>query len=161
MLGAEMLVVGKKAESVAEGRERLLLAIARGDGARVMERLVEAQGGDPRVVADPSRLRVADVVVSVISSEEGFVTHVDALAIGLAAVAMGAGRTRVDQKIDPAVGISILAKPGAPVRRGHELAQLHVRSVDDGEKVAERVRAAFQVGRSPPAPKPLVRGRLE
>ena len=68
-LGAEMVVLGGKAADLADGRRRLEGAIARGDGARVFERMIEAQGGDPGVVADPARLEVAGVEVAVHAKE--------------------------------------------------------------------------------------------
>jgi pyrimidine-nucleoside phosphorylase len=160
-LGAEMLVLGGKAASTDEGRAALRGAIASGQGARVFERMIEAQGGDPRVVADPSRLKVAPVEVVVAAERGGVVTGIDALAVGLAAVAMGAGRTRADAKVDHAVGISVVAKPGAEVGKGDALARLHVHRAEDAAAIAERVRGAFTVSPGPKPPvQPLVRGRL-
>jgi thymidine phosphorylase len=99
--------------------------------------------------------------VTVAADAEGYVTAVDALEIGLTAVAMGAGRTRVDQSVDPAVGISVDAKPGTHVRRGDPLVRLHVRSPEDAQRYQSRVRAAFHMGPAAPVPLPLVRGRVE
>ena len=73
---------------------------------------------------------------------------------------MGAGRTRADQKVDPGVGIYVLAKPGAPVTKGQPLARLRVRKKADAAAIAERVRAAFVLGDAPPAVRPLVLGRI-
>src|SRR5580704_18638671 len=84
-LGAEMLVLGGKAKTLDEARARLAKAIASGDGARAFERMIEAQGGDARVVAEPSRLEIADVEVAVKATRAGVVDAVDALAVGLAA----------------------------------------------------------------------------
>jgi pyrimidine-nucleoside phosphorylase len=159
-LGAEMIVLGGKAGSIAVARTMLEGAIARGDGARVFEAMIEAQGGDPRVVGDPARLVVAPVEVVVRAPAAGFVVRADAMTIGLAAVAMGAGRARADAKIDPAVGISVCAKPGAEVRAGDALARIHVHKASDADAIAERVRAAFSFSPAPPDAAPLVRGRL-
>jgi pyrimidine-nucleoside phosphorylase len=161
VLGAEMLVLGGKAKDEGAARARLSEAIASGAARRVMERMIAAQGGDPAVVAEPSRLAVAAHDVKVAAPEAGFVTRADALEIGLAAVAMGAGRTRADQSVDPAVGISVHAKPGHRVARGDALATLHVRRAGDAEAIAERVSAAFDIGAAAPPPEPLVLGRIE
>jgi len=159
-LGAEMIVLGARAPDLAEARRMLEQAIVRGDGARVFEKMIEAQGGDPRVVTEPARLVVAPVEVVVRAPAAGFVVGVDAMAIGLAAVAMGAGRARADSKIDPAVGISVDAKPGAEVKAGDPLARIHVHRASDADAIAERVRGAFSLGTAAPRPSPLVRGRL-
>ncbi len=163
-LGEEMLVAGGKAKDAGEARALLEGAIASGAAARTAERMIEAQGGDPRVVADRSRLSAGPVEVVVVSPSDGVVTGVDALDIGQAAVAMGAGRTRADQAVDPAVGIMIEKRPGDAVARGEPLARLLVRSDGDAERTgaAERVRGAFVVERGAAAgpPRPLVLDRI-
>jgi pyrimidine-nucleoside phosphorylase len=159
-LGAEMLVLGQKAKSHDEARGALARAIASGDAARLMEKMIEAQHGDPRVVADRSRLPLAPIEVPVRATRRGYVTAIDALAIGLAGVAMGAGRTRTDQAIDPGVGIRINAKPGVEVSAGDALAVLHVRAESDGNAVLDRVAAAFTLGAAKVAPADLVLERI-
>jgi pyrimidine-nucleoside phosphorylase len=159
-LGAEMLVLGGRAAEMGEARSKLVEAIASGRAARVAERMVEAQGGDPRVVTDPSRLEVATQEVIVAATADGFVTRVDALEIGLASVAMGAGRTRADQPVDHAVGILIEAKPGTRVSRGEPVARLRVRTLRAVDEIIERVRGAFGVGAHPPAVHDLVLRRV-
>jgi pyrimidine-nucleoside phosphorylase len=161
-LGAEMVVLGERAKTLGEARTKLEAAIASGAGARVLARMIEAQGGDPRVVDEPSRLVLAPVVVAVEAEREAYVAGIDALAVGLASVAMGAGRARADAAVDPAVGISVDAKPGARVRRGEPLARLFVRDVKDAPAIAERVRGAFTLSDAPPpGGRPLVIDRLD
>jgi pyrimidine-nucleoside phosphorylase len=160
VLGAEMLVLGGKAKDAAEARVKLQHAIASGAAIRVMERMVEAQGGDAKVVAEPSRLEVAKEIVEVRAPRAGFVTDIDALAVGLTGVAMGAGRTRADQKVDPAVGIEIDKKPGEPVQVGEAVARLFVRKRDDADHLLERVSNAFTYGDAPPPDAPLVIDRI-
>jgi pyrimidine-nucleoside phosphorylase len=165
-LAEEMLVMGEKARDAAEARSLLERAIATGAAARTAEKMVEAQGGDPGVVGDRQRLEVAPVEVVIASPTDGVVTQVDALAVGLAAVAMGAGRTRADQAVDPAVGILVDKKPGDTVRRGEPLARILVRADGDAERsgAVDRVRSAFAIDpeASPPSrpSRPLVLDRI-
>jgi pyrimidine-nucleoside phosphorylase len=159
-LGAEMLVLGGVARAEADARAKLEGAIASGAAARTAERMIDAQGGDPRVVSDRRRLEVAGEEVVIVAPADGFVARVDALGIGLAAVAMGAGRTRADQEVDHGVGILVEAKPGVRVSRGEPLARLRLRSRSHVEEIAERVRTSFTLGDTPPAPRPLVIGRV-
>jgi len=158
-LGAEMLVLGGKAIGDEHARALLSAAIGSGAAARIAERMIEAQGGDPRVVCDRERLAVAPEEVVVRAPREGYVVAIDALAIGLAAVAMGAGRTRADQPVDHGVGICIDAKPGARVTRGTVLARLFFRAASHAAPVVERVQAAFSIAETPPLLRPLVLGR--
>jgi pyrimidine-nucleoside phosphorylase len=159
-LAAEMLVLGGRAASDHEARQLLGDAVRSGSAARTAERMIEAQGGDPRVVADRTRLEVAPVEVVVEAPRNGFVTRADALAIGLASVAMGAGRSRADQPVDHAVGILVVAKPGARVERGAPLARLRLRSEGGANGIRERVAAAFAVGDAPPGQQVMVLDRI-
>ena len=161
LLAIEMLLLGRVAKNADEARKKLGAAIASGDAVRVLERMIEAQGGDARVAAEPGRLALAPCTVAVPAPASGYVAAIDALEIGLTGVAMGAGRTRADQAVDPAVGITLVRKPGDRVESGDTLAELHVRRPDDALRVADRVRAAFRVAPEPPPPMPFVRGRVE
>jgi thymidine phosphorylase len=160
VLGAEMLVLAGKAREEGEARALLGAAITRGDALAVMRRMVAAQGGDAKVVDDPSRLPLAPETV-VTARSKGFVATIDALEIGLAAVAMGAGRTRSDQRIDPSLGICIDAVPGARVAEGAPLARLF--TPKPTPELEDRVRAAFAIEdlAQAPGPRPLVIGRVD
>ena len=157
-LGREMLLLGRVAKTAREAEAKLSAALRDGSAARSMERIIAAQGGDPRVVSDTSRLPSAPVTTEVLAARRGFVTGIDAREIGLCAVALGAGRLRAEEKIDPAVGIEILAKPGDAVERGQPLARLYLRSaaIETGERVAR----AFAIGARRPAKQNLVLERI-
>ena len=156
-LGSEMLVMGGVAHSQEDARQKLAAAISSGAGARTLERMIERQGGDPRVVEKPQMLASAPVKVGVFAERDGFVREIDALELGLAAVQMGAGRTRAEQAVDHAVGIDLARKPGDSVRAGEELCTIAARS---GDVPVDRVRAAFAIGDSAPEVHPLVLDRI-
>jgi pyrimidine-nucleoside phosphorylase len=160
-LGSEMLRLGEVARTDAEAREKLRAVIASGRAVEVMERMVAAQGGDAAVVRDPSRLAHAEVTVPIEADEPGVVTGIDPMDIGIAGVVMGAGRTRVDQKVDPGVGIDLAVARGDRVERGSVLAKLYVRKAGDAEAVRARVRGAFRIGpKAEPVPS-LVLSRID
>ena len=154
-LAAEMLGLA----GVKDPEKSLQNAIDSGAAIRVAEKMIEAQHGDARVAGDPSRLEMAPVRVDVVAERAGFVARADALAIGRAAVAMGAGRARAEDTVDPAVGIAVLAKPGDRVERGQPLAALHLRKRDPA--IEERVRAAYEVADEKPPARPLFLDRIE
>jgi pyrimidine-nucleoside phosphorylase len=158
-LGAEMLRIGGVASTDDEARAQLKAAIASGKAASVMERMIEGHGGDPRVVADPSRLAIAPVRVEIRAERAGFVGAIDALELGLSAVGMGAGRTRADQAVDHGVGIDLVKKPGDAVAAGDVLATVSVRSADAAP--TERITRAFRITDERPELGPLVVARLD
>ncbi|NUQ76768.1 MAG: thymidine phosphorylase [Polyangiaceae bacterium] len=160
-LGTEMLLLGDAAASPDLARRALQNAIQNGSAAAVLEKMILAQGGDGRVVHDPSLLPTAPQTLEIAADQAGYITAVDPLEIGLAAVAMGAGRTRTDGHVDPAVGIEILSPRGALVAIGQPLARLHVRSREQSLDILERVRSAFSIGPEQPSPSPLILGRID
>jgi pyrimidine-nucleoside phosphorylase len=159
-LGVEMLLAAGLAASAEQAHAKLTAALASGEALHVMQRMVLAQGGDPAIVAEPSRLPVAPHVVTIPSPKDGFVAAVDPLELGLVGVTLGAGRTRADQAIDPVVGLVLHAPRGTRVVRGEPLVDLHVRSAEQAAGVSERVRAAFRIEPEAPAAVPLVLERV-
>ncbi len=156
VLGAEMLRLAKVAKDEPAARAAMRRAIESGEAASRMRRIVEAQGGDARVVDELDRLPKAPVVVKVLASGSGFVNRIDALELGLTGVAIGAGRTRADQAVDPAVGIVLKATRGDRVNEGDVLAELHVREKAGTKPHVERIAHAFELKSKPPRLQPLV-----
>jgi len=159
-LTARMLVLGGVATDRADGERRARGAIASGAGLDRLRRIIEAQGGDPRVVDDRSRLPAAPGRQMVEAHDEGFVTRVDAELIGRASVALGAGRDRVEDAIDPAVGILLEAKPGDAVRRGDPLLEVHYRDRARLESALALAARAVTIGEARPPVVPLIVGEV-
>jgi pyrimidine-nucleoside phosphorylase len=154
-LTARMLVLGKVAGDLVDADRQVRRAIASGAGLDRFRRIVETQGGDPRVIDEYDRLpHVADRHI-VAASRAGYVTMLDAERIGRASVALGAGRDRVEDPIDPAVGIMVLAKPGDAVRAGDPVLEIHYRDAARLESAMRLTGEAVTIGDDRP-----VRGRL-
>jgi pyrimidine-nucleoside phosphorylase len=156
VLGAEMLRLAGKAKTDAAARGQLEDAIKDGRGAAAMRAIVKAQGGDPRTVDEPSRLAQAPRVVDVPAPKRGWVTGIDPLELGLAVIAMGGGRTRADQTIDPSVGIVVKAPLGEKVEKGAPVAEMHLSETADENVLRARVQSAWTIGGTKPKAKPLV-----
>jgi pyrimidine-nucleoside phosphorylase len=159
-LTARMLVLGKVADGFAGAEQQVRNAIASGAGLERFRRVIEAQGGDPKVVDDDSRLpHVADRHV-VKAQRAGFVTGVDAELVGRASVALGAGRDRVEDPVDPAVGIMVAAKPGDAVRAGDPVLELHYRDRGRLETAIRLTSQAITIGDERPALRRLIVGEV-
>lgn len=126
-LGAEMLVLGGVATDRNDARRRMEVTISSGRAAAKFQQIIEAQGGDPRVVEDLSRLPQAAEVELYLAPRDGVVAQVEPRAIGRGITALGGGRTRVEDGIDPSVGFVITARPGDVVRAGEPLATIFAR----------------------------------
>ncbi len=161
-LTAEMLRLAGLAADPAAARARVEAAIADGSGLAKLEEIVRAQGGDPAAVRDPDRLPRAAGTYDVPAPAAGYVAAIDTEAIGLAAVALGAGRARVEDRVDPAVGLVIAKKLGDPVERGEPLCRVHhgPRSEPRAAVVA-RITGAYRLAAAPPPAAPLILETVE
>jgi pyrimidine-nucleoside phosphorylase len=133
---------------VTEGRRRAEAAVADGSALAAYERWIRAQGGDPSLDA----IEEAPVVRVVESPRDGVVERVGALAVGVAALELGAGRRTKADPVDHAVGVVCLAKRGDVVTAGDPLAEVHARDGHSAEQAVSAVRGAYAIGdTSPPA----------
>jgi pyrimidine-nucleoside phosphorylase/thymidine phosphorylase len=156
-LTAEMLLLGGAAPDRAAARARVAAAIADGRGLAKLEEIVRAQGGDPRALSDPERLPRAPRAWEVAAPSAGFVQAIDGEALGRAAVALGAGRARVEDRVDPAVGLVVRRRIGDRVERGEPLCTVHEGDRSEPRaRAAARIEAAFHIGAGVVAPPPLV-----
>ncbi len=155
-LGAHMLILGGAAADESSARAKLEKAVESGAALCKFREIVAAQGGDVRAIDDPFRLPQAQRQVPVPSPGEGVVAHVDAMGIALAALDLGAGRARVEDDVDPAVGISRLVKTGEKIVRGEPLCVLHVNREDRLVAAQEKVQAAVKLGDHAPVPGKLI-----
>ena len=146
-LGAEMLLLGGLARDLDEGRRRIEAALDSGAAAERFARMVSALGGPADLMERPRHhLPEAPVTLAVTPQQTGHVRAIDTRAVGLAVVALGGGRTRPQDPIDHAVGLTRLAGLGAPVGPGQPLAQVHARSPEAAQEAAARVLAAYEIG---------------
>jgi len=127
-LTARMLVLGQVARDRPDADRQARLAIESGAGLERFRQIIEMQGGDPRIVDDYARLPRAEARHVVVADRAGYVNRVDAELVGRASVALGAGRDRVEDPVDPAVGIVVRAKPGDEVRAGDPILEMHFRT---------------------------------
>jgi pyrimidine-nucleoside phosphorylase len=126
-LAARMVRLGGLAASDAAATALVRDALTCGRGIEVFRKLVAEQGGDPRVVDNPMMLPAAPHTEMVKADSGGFLAAMDAEAVGRATMVLGAGRDRVEDAVDPAVGAIVRAKIGSRVRPGDPLIELHYR----------------------------------
>ncbi len=158
-LAAEMI---RLAGGAPDGKTAREAAVAALDSGRAWEKflaMVEAQGGDARLLETPERLHPAPIVSMVPSPADGFVTGCDCFAVGELVVALGGGRRAKEDDIDPRVGLVVLKRPGDPVRAGEPLAELHLGA--PGSEWVERAASCFRVGGEATPAGPLVLERID
>ena len=161
-VATEMLLLGdrrlqEERESAGEeaaadtARRRVMSAIDTGAAFAKFVEFVAAQGGQTAAVIDPERLPAAPVTLDLTSERDGFISAVDARAIGLAVVALGGGRQKKGDAIDHRVGVVLAAKVGAQVRAGDPLCTIYAADRTDAQRVTARIRGAFTFADEPPS----------
>jgi len=145
-VGEQMLVLAGAAKGAADARAMLERSISSGAALGKFRDLVAAQGGDVRVADDPGRLPQANLRKALASPRSGFVTDVDAMGVALAALRLGAGRARAEDKVDHAVGVDRLVKVGDPVKAGAPLCRIHARSAGAAKEASGMLLEAITVG---------------
>ncbi len=159
-LGAEMLLTGGLAASLDAARAMIAQAFESGAAAEHFARMVAALGGPADLMEHPERhLATVPLVRPVFAEASGHVAAIDTRALGLAVVALGGGRTRAEDSIDPAVGLTDLVSLGARIETGQPLAMVHARSEAAVEAAAATVRSAYRLGAAAPCP-PLIPERI-
>jgi thymidine phosphorylase len=160
-IAAEMVVLAGVAPDMAAALALAEAKLADGSAAERFGAMVAALGGPADLMLNPDRhLDKAEVVAPVFSLSSGFVQRMDCWVIGMALVAMGAGRTNPEDKIDYAVGISQTAHLGDEVSEEVPLCMLHARSQKQWEQAATAILEAFAVGAQPLTPPPVFRQRF-
>jgi pyrimidine-nucleoside phosphorylase len=155
-LAAWMVHLAGAAASLDASRARVRDALASGAGLERFRKVIELQGGNPRVCDDPTLLPQASETLVVRSERDGRVARLAARAIGHAGMLLGAGRETVDGAIDPAVGFVFHKKVGDPVAIGEPILTLHLGKASRREAALARLKEAIFVAAEAPARGPLV-----
>ncbi|MEF3273749.1 MAG: pyrimidine-nucleoside phosphorylase [Chloroflexus sp.] len=156
VLGSELVQMAGLRTNAAEARALLETALRSGAAWEKFRAMVINQGGDPTAIEDLDRLPTAPVQVDLPAPESGFVAAIDGQKLGLAVNALGGGRTRAEDTIDHAVGLVLRAKVGTAIASGDPLLTIHAARQSDVTAVAERLRNAYTISKTPPMPLPLV-----
>ncbi len=160
-LSAQLIRLGGKAEEEREAESMVLDAIASGRALQKLATMIQAQGGDARVCQDTSRLPSAERIIPVLSQQAGYIAKMDTQSIGTCAQLLGAGREKLGDKIDPAVGIVMKKRVGDFVRTGDVLAEFHVNEQNMLQEAMRRFSAAFAYSKKPVDPPKLVYGLVD
>jgi len=157
-LGTRMVRLAEKAASDDAAARLVRQALDSGAGLAKLRDLIAGQGGDVSVVDDPSRLPAAGHSKMLTAPRAGFVSSLDALLVGRAAVALGAGRDKKDDAVDLSAGILLHKKPGETVAAGEDVMELRYNDPSRLEAAVALAMQALVVGDLAPTPQPLVLG---
>lgn len=159
-IAAEMLYVSQKG-SPDDCKRMVDNAIKDGSALQKFREMVKAQGGDASVIDDARKLPQAKYHVAVPAKETAYLTSMNAEEIGLASMALGAGRAKQGDEIDLSAGITIMKKPGDFVKRGEPCAMLHANDTKKIQDAQLILRDTFKAADKPPKKSPMILARVE
>ncbi len=161
-LAAEMLQLGGLVATVEEGRGKAEAALADGRAAEIFARMIAALGGPADLLERPAvHLAPAPVVIDCPALGSGFVSAMQAREIGLAVVALGGGRRRAEDTIDPRVGLSDICQTGQQVAAGEPLAKVHAADADAAAAAVAALQRVIRLDDRPPAAAPVIQARID
>ncbi len=155
-LGSRMLIAGGIAKDVEDGKARMRKALESGAGLAKLKEMITAQGGDGRVCDDVDYLPHAAYRISVPALSSGYVARMDTTAIGYCAQALGAGRQKKTDVIDPAVGLVMDVRLGDVVQAGDSLATLYLNKPELAGEAIARMQQAITIAQEKPELPPLI-----
>ncbi|CCI52154.1 thymidine phosphorylase [Nostocoides jenkinsii] len=142
-------------EAAGKGGQDVRAALQDGRALDAWNRMIRAQGGDPE-----APMAVAKHNEQILAERDGFVTAMDAYAVGVAAWRLGAGRARKEDPVQAGAGVEIHRKPGDPVRKGEPILTLLTDTPDRFERAKEALAGGIQIGDAAPNPTPVVLDRI-
>ncbi len=148
-LAGWMLQLGGVSDTVAEGRQQSDKLLSSGKALDTFRRMVELQGGEPRVVDDAKRLPQAPHTATISSAKDGYLASVQCEQVGTACVILGGGRERKEDSVDPAVGIVLHKKVGDRISAGEPLATIHYNAETKAARARQLLEASFQIADAP------------
>jgi thymidine phosphorylase len=154
-LAAQLLQLGGLAPTLAAASAMAEAALASGRAAEHFARMVAGLGGPADVLADAC-LPPAPVQIDLPAPRDGVLSAMDTRAIGLVVVALGGGRRRAGDAVDPRVGLSQIRPLGTLLRTGEPLLRVHAASAADAQHALQAALAALTLADAAPAPGPVV-----
>jgi pyrimidine-nucleoside phosphorylase len=160
-LGGQMLVMGGDAANLETGKKTLQKKIDDGSGFAKFLEIVKAQGGDTSVIEHPEKYPSAKFSFEIKSPKAGFVSEIHCREIGKISMALGAGRTAVNDGVDYTSGILLHKKVGNAVEAGEILAIAHTNKKERFEENKTRLQSVFKISDKPTQPPSLIQGWID
>ncbi|MDI6765386.1 MAG: thymidine phosphorylase [Bacteroidota bacterium] len=159
-LGGGMLMLAGTAQTVEEGISMCREVIKSGKAFEKFNDLVKMQEGDISYIKNPEKYPKSKFTKEIKSTSSGYIGHIDALEIGFISVMLGAGRMKVEDKIDPKAGIVLAKKIGDFVENGEILAKIFTDRGEIMDTAVNRLEKAYQIASEPPVFQPLIHGMI-
>ncbi|MFW6157437.1 MAG: thymidine phosphorylase [Balneolaceae bacterium] len=161
LLAGTMLFMGGKAPSVQEGVQLSKQAVDDRTAFDKWLKLVEEQGGDPEYLLHPEKYEKPEHTFEFKASEEGYIARIDAYAVGMASLELGAGRRKKEDRINPVAGITLRKKVGSAVKKGETIALGFTNNKHTEKTARALMKEAIIIDSRQPDPIPLIGNKID
>ena len=144
-LGSNMLKLAGKGKDIEENKSKMLENISNGKALEKFKELVANQGGDISYIENTNKFEKAKYILPVTIEKSGIVKEVKAEEVGKLSVFLGGGRIRKEDKIDPAVGITLNKKVGNKVEKSDIVAYIHANDEEKGKEAVQRLKEMYVI----------------
>ena len=144
-LGAYMIKLAEKGDNIEENKQKMLEKIKNGEALKKFKELIQNQSGDVSYIDNIELFKKAKYILPVLANKSGYVKTLNAKNIGEISVALGAGRTKKEDTIDPIVGIVLKKKIGDKVESGEVLAYIHAGNEEKGNEAVQKVLNSYLI----------------
>ncbi|ENJ6134459.1 pyrimidine-nucleoside phosphorylase [Bacillus cereus] len=152
VLGSQMVLLAKKANTLEEAREMLIEVMKNGKATEKFKEFLNNQGGDSSIVDNPEKMPQAKYVIDVPAKTSGVISNIVADEIGIAAMLLGAGRATKEDEIDLAVGLMLRKKVGDAVKEGEPFVTIYANR-ENVEDVKAKIYENISIAETAVAPK--------
>ncbi|OWZ83986.1 pyrimidine-nucleoside phosphorylase [Natranaerobius trueperi] len=159
-LGANLLLLGEKVETLQQGRNLLQQKITNGEALEKFEELIKVQNGDYRAIHDNSKLPTPKHSKTLKASTQGYISSLDARKVGLACVNLGAGRKTKEDEIDLSVGVELLKKTGDKVKKDEPIAKIWYNEEQKLNDALPVLDISYEISEQPTEDKHLIYGMI-
>ena len=149
VLVGQMLISAGLCSSQAEAESRIAEVISNGKALEVFRKMIQTQGGDPKVIEDYSLMGTSTLQIPILAQQSGYIHQIDSRAIGYALVKVKAGRMQISDEIDYSAGARLFPKIGDQLASGDLIGYLHANDLKLGEEVAKLISNAYQISPLP------------
>ena len=160
-LGACILTAAGLEPDETAARKVLEQSVADGSAKRKLADFVQAQGGDPNAVYEPSMLPAAPVQLEVPAPAGGFVSHIAASDVGMVSMHLGGGRATKEDVIDLSVGVVLRKKVGDAVEAGESLAVIHAANREAADRAAQELAVCYTITPGKPERTPFIKAIIK
>ncbi len=156
LLAGAMIYLGGKSNSIEDGEKKAVTRLMDKSAYRKFLDIVRFQKGDVEYVKDWTRLKRSGIARSLFANSDGFISELKADEMGFAAIELGCGRKKIEDKIDPLAGIILHSKIGDEVKTGDALLEMYADSSEKLDRAEERLNRAIEISREKPLERKLI-----